>query len=171
MRCKLSQVVLTAFVFGVTTPAHAIDALLYASTAETAIKFAKRGKTKELDKLEAEVKALLRLGIEGCLEYAEENPADAKMMHLVVLNSARIPKLPREQIDTEWNRAGYLKSHGVDVDKYNIRATQLSLYFSVVRPATALAAIANFRRNQDGAALEKATDELVDAAKRVASIK
>lgn len=171
MRCKLSTAVLTAFLFSLTTAAHAIDASLYASTAETAIKLAKRGKARELDKLEAEVKALLRLGVEGCLEYAEENPTDAKMMHLVVLNSARIPKLPKEQVDAEWNRAGYLKSHGIDVDKYSIRATQLSLYFSVVRPATALAAIANFRRNQDGAALEKATDELVDAAKRVASIK
>jgi len=171
MRCKLSTVVLTALLFSATPAVHAIDATLYADTAETAIKLAKRGKAKELDKLEAEVKALLRLGIEGCLEYAEENPTDAKMMHLVVLNSARIPKLPKEQIDAEWNRAGYLKSHGIDVDKYNIRATQLSLYFSVVRPAAALAAIASFRRNQDGAALEKATDVLIDAAKRVASIK
>lgn len=151
--------------------ANAMDVEQYVEIGEKSLKSIKRGKVKDVEKILAQQRELIRLGIEGCLEFAEKSPADAKMMHLVVLNSQRMRNLPLDQFQKEWLEGGYLRGHGIDIDKFSGRDQQTTYYNAVVRPAGAIVAVQEYHKSKDAALLESLHKQLSEAVDSVESLR
>lgn len=139
--------------------AHAFDAEQYIETADTIIKTAKRGKVKDVDKLIDMERELIRLGVEGCLEHAEKNPTDLKLMQLVVLNSQRMRKLSLDDLQKDWIEGVYPTSHGVAIDKLGPKDPAQQFLDMVVRPAAAIIALQNFKKSKNAAMLQRVQEE------------
>lgn len=167
--CVLSMITATYCV--VPLDASAMDVEQYVEIGEKSLKSVKRGKTKDIDKIIFQQRELIRLGVEGCLEFAEKSPADAKMMHLVVLNSQRMRNLPLDQFQTEWLEGGYLRAHGIDIDKFSARDQQTTYYDAVVRPAVAIVALEQFKKSKNPKLLQTVQEQLGDAVDAVEKLK
>jgi hypothetical protein len=150
--------------------AYAMEVDLYLDGAQKTLKAVKRGKARDADKLIAQQRELIRLAVEGCLEFAEKRPMDAKMMHLVVLNSQRMQNLTLEQIDEEWLKGGYLRSHGVDVDRFSPTDAQVIYQDAVVRPALAIIALQQYKRTKDPEFLKTVHDALSAVVDNLAAL-
>lgn len=162
---------ITAVYSMLTVNANAMDVEQYIEIGEKSLKSVKRGKTKNVDKIIFQQRELIRLGIEGCLEFAEKSPADAKMMHLVVLNSQRMRSLPLDQFQKEWLEGGYLRAHGIDIDKFSARDQQTAYYAAVVRPAAAIVALEQYKRSKKPKLLQAVQEQLADAVDAVDALK
>lgn len=149
----------------------ALDVDEYKSIANKTIKAVKKGKVRNIDALIEQQKQLVRLGVEAALEYAERNPADAKMMHLAVLNSNKMQQLSLEEIDKEWHAGGYLRAHGIDIDKFTQTDVQVNYYDLIVHPATAIIALRKYQEAPDPKLLEKIQAELTEVVNHVEGLK
>lgn len=163
--------VIAALVVTAPMKADAIDVEQYVEVGEKSLKSIKRGKLKDVDKVIDQQRELIRLGIEGCLEFAEKSPADAKMMHLVVLNSLRMRSLPPDQFQKEWLEGGYLRAHGIDIDKFSGRDQQTTYYDAVVRPAGAIVVLEQFKTSRDPELLPTLHKQLSEAVAGVEALK
>jgi hypothetical protein len=143
----------------------------YVKTAKKTLKAVKKSKVRNVDDLIDQQRELIRMGIEGCLEFAEKSPADAKMMHLIVLNSLKMQNLSLKEIESEWHGGGYLRSHGIDVDKFGKSDAQINYFDSIVFPATAIVALEAYKKNQDPALLEQVHKDLAEVVAQVENLK
>lgn len=151
--------------------ANAMDVEQYVEIGEKSLKSIKRGKMKDVDKILNQQRELIRLGIEGCLEFAEKSPADAKMMHLVVLNSQRMRNLPLDQFQKEWLEGGYLRAHGIDIDKFSGRDQQTTYYNAVVRPAGAIVVLEEYQKSKNPDLLQSLHKQLSEAVDGIETLK
>lgn len=160
-------------VLAIVTPmeAGAMDVEQYVEVGEKSLKSIKRGKMKDVDKVIDQQRELIRLAIEGCLEFAEKSPADAKMMHLVVLNSLRMRSLPPDQFQNEWLEGSYLRAHGIDIDKFSGRDLQTAYYDAVVRPAGAIVTLEEFKKSRNPELLQSLHKQLSEAVAGVEALK
>lgn len=158
-------------VIGVTPQAHALDTEAFLKIARDTLKSVKKAKVKDVDSLIEKQKELIRLGIEGCLEFAEKSPNDAKMMQFIVLNSLKMQTLSLEEIEKEWLEGGYLKSHGIDVDKYAQTDIQINYIDSIVNPATAIIALTEYKKSQDPQLLHQVHETLTEVVHQVEGMK
>lgn len=170
-RSLLVLSMIAALYWVVPVDVNAMEVEQYVEIGEKSLKSVKRGKTKDVDKIIAQQRELIRLGVEGCLEFAEKSPADAKMMHLVVLNSQRMRKLPLDQIRKEWLEGGYLRAHGIDIDKFSARDQQITYYNAVVRPAVAIVALEAYKKSKSSKLLQTVQEQLADAVDAVEKLK
>lgn len=143
----------------------------FQAIANKTIKTVKKGKVRDIDGLIEQQKALIRIGIEAALEYAEKSPADAKMMHLVVLNSNKMQQLSLEDIEKEWHDGGYLRTYGINIDKLTQADIQTNYYDLIVRPATVLIALKEYKENPNPQLLAQIEDELAEALDHANMIK
>ncbi len=164
---KRTSVTLLAGAFLSANPAVAMDIETYKDVANATIKSIKRGKVRNIDKLIDRQKRLIRLAIEGALIYADANPADAKMIHLTVLNSHRMQRMSLEEIEREWHAGGYLRTHGIDMDQFTEMDVQKSYLDTIVHPATAIIALKQYKKSKDPALLEQVQDELTEVVQHV----
>lgn len=169
-RVVLAMSLLSAIWAGAPLSAQAMDVEQYVEIAGKSLKTVKRGKTKDVDKIIVQQRELIRLGVEGCLEFAEKSPADAKMMHLVVLNSLKMRNLSLDQMEKEWLQGGYLRAHGIDIDKFSARDKQASYYDAVVRPAVAIIALEKYKKSKDPELLGTVQEQLSEALDVVESL-
>ncbi len=153
------------------TPAFAADLEEFKSIANKTIKTVKKGKVRDVDGLIEQQKTLIRIGIEAALEFAEKSPADAKMMHLVVLNSNKMQQLSLEDIEKEWHAGGYLRAHGIDIDKFTQADVQTNYYDLIVHPATALIALKKYKESPNPELLTQVENELTEVVNHAGSIK
>lgn len=166
-----STLIILILTLGTISYANAMDVDTFLKTAKKTMKAVKKNKVRNVDDLIAQQKELIRIGIEGCLEFAEKNPADAKMMHLIVLNSLKMQNLSLEQIEAEWHAGGYLRAHGIDIDKFTQADVQVNYYDSIVHPATAIIALNEYKKSQDPALLEQVHDELAEVVHHVEGLR
>lgn len=159
------------FAFSVASTSHAMDVETYLKTAKKTMKAVKKNKVRNVDDLIEQQRELIRLGVEGCLEFAEKSPADAKMMHLIVLNSLKMQNLSLAEIEAEWHAGGYLRAHGIDVDKFTQADVQINYYDAIVHPATAIIALNEYKKSPDSALLEQIHDELAEVVHHVEGLK
>lgn len=162
-----------AFLFtqSVATIAYALDTDAFLKTARDSMKAVKKGKLKDVDSLIEKQKELIRLGIEGCLEFAEQSPKDAKMMQLIVLNSIKMQNLTLDEIEKEWREGSYLKSHGIDVDKYAQTDIQVNYFDAIVNPAMVIIALNEYKKSQDPQLLQQAHERLSEVVHQVEGMK
>lgn len=156
---------------GIAPHTYALDTESFLKIARDSIKAVKKAKVKDVDSLIEKQKELIRLGIEGCLEFAEKSPNDAKMMQLIVLNSLKMQTLTLDEIEKEWLEGGYLKSHGINVDKYAQTDIQVNHYDSIVNPATAIIALTEYKRSQDPELLNQVHETLSEVVHQVEGMK
>lgn len=157
--------------FHLAAPAHAMDVDTYIEVANETIKKVKKGKVKDVDKLIAQQEELIRLAIEGALKYAEENPQNRKMMHLVVLNSERMKRMSLDDIEKAWHGGEYMKSHGIDINEIAHNDASMNFYDAVVHPATAYIALNEYKDSKDPELLSQIENELTEVIMHVEHLK
>lgn len=145
----------------------AMDIDTYVEVAKQAANTAKKGKAKDVDKLLAQQEELIRLGVEGALKYAEENPARRKMMHLLVLNSERMKHLSLDAMETAWHNGDYLRRNGIEIGNLAHTDAAMSYYYAIIHPAAAFIALTEYKNSKDPELLHKAEDELNEVVMQV----
>lgn len=165
------SIVMFVLAMGIVPHAHALDTEAFLKVARDTLKAVKKVKIKDVDSLIEKQKELIRLGVEGCLEFAEKSPNDAKMMQLIVLNSLKMQTLSLDEIEREWLEGGYLKSHGINVDKFAQTDVQVNHYDSIVNPATAIIALTEYKKSQDPQLLNQVHETLSEVVHQVEGMK
>jgi hypothetical protein len=155
----------------VAATANAMDIDTYIGVAKQTISKVKKGKVKDVDKLIAQQEELVRLGIEGALKFAEENPQSRKMMHLLVLNSERMKHMSLDDIEKAWHGGEYLKSHGIDINELAHTDAAMNYYDSIVHPATAYIALNEYKDSKNAELLEQVENELTEVIMHVEHLK
>lgn len=171
MKQNLLCATLASAILVISGSVFAADLEEFQAIANKTIKTVKKGKVRDIDGLIEQQKALIRIGIEAALEYAEKSPADAKMMHLVVLNSNKMQQLSLEDIEKEWHDGGYLRTYGINIDKLTQADIQTNYYDLIVRPATVLIALKEYKENPNPQLLAQIEDELAEALDHANMIK
>lgn len=151
--------------------ASAMDVDAYLDVAKQTISKVKKGKVKDVDKLIAQQEELIRLGIEGALKFAEENPESRKMMHLLVLNSERMKSMSLDDIEKAWHGGEYMKSHGIDINEMAHTDAAMNFYDSIVHPATAFIALSEYKNSKDPELLSQVENELTEVMMHVEHLK
>ena len=162
-------VLIALFMTALVVPAQALETEKYLETSDAIIKTAKRGKVKDVDRLIGLERELIRLGVEACLEYAEKNPTDLKLMQLIVLNSQRMQNLTLEAIQKEWIEGAYPAAHGVTTESLDAKDPAQRMLNSVVRPATSIVALKDFKKSKNTELLQRVQQETEIARAGVAA--
>jgi hypothetical protein len=149
--------ILAAFI---STQAFAMDVAGYKLIANATIKEALSGSVKNIDKLIADQKKLVEIGVAGCKEYAQKVPKDAKIMKLVISNANKMMAMTLEEIEPAWHEGGVLGENGIDFDAIDHFSPALSHMDTVVHPATTYIALKEYKKSKDGDLLEQVKDEL-----------
>lgn len=149
----------------------AMDVDTYIDVAKQTVGKVKKGKVKDVDKLIAQQEELIRLAIEGALQFAEENPESRKMMHLVVLNSERMKHMSLDEIEKAWHGGEYMKAHGIDINELAHTDAAMNFYDAVVHPATAFIALSEYKDSKDPELLSQVENELTEVVMHVEQLK
>lgn len=154
-----------------TAQTQAMDVETYIDVAKQTVSKVKKGKVKDVDKLIAQQEELMRLAIEGALQFAEENPESRKMMHLVVLNSERMKRMSLEEIEKAWHGGEYMKAHGIDINELASTDASKNYYDAVVQPATAFIALSEYKDSKDPDLLSQVEDKLTEVVMHVEQLR
>ncbi len=145
------------------THARADDWHHFETLANQTIKAVKNGHPDDIEQLIRLQEHLMDIGIKACKNYAQANPQDAKMFHLVVNSAEDMKFLSLNEMKEQWHAKQFLLSHGIAVDKLLQNSTTGSLLDTVVHPATAYIALREYRRTRDASLLMQVHHELTEA--------
>ena len=170
---RISGAVLLSLVLAVliSLPAFAMDVSGYKKIAKATIKEALSGSVKDIDKLIADQKKLVKMGVEGCNEYAKKDPKYAKLMKLVVSNADKMMAMDLDEIEEAWHEGGVLEENGIDFESIDHFSPALSHMDTVVHPATSYIALKEYKLSNDGELLEQVKDELSEVLEHIGHIK
>lgn len=140
--------------------AQAMDLATFEKIANATIKEALSGSIGDIDKLIEDQKKLVKIGVEGCKEYAKKDPEHAKLMNLVTDNAEAMMAMSLDDIEEAWHEAEFLTENGIDVDSIEHFSPALSHMDTVVHPATTYIALKEYKKTGDKDLLEQVKDEL-----------
>lgn len=156
-------VVLLAASGGFISHAVAVDFSEFRKLAKNTISEVSSGKinNSSVDKLIANQKTLIKIGISAIDEYADLYPKVAEVLKVVKGQAPMMQKLSLSEIEEQWHKGGYLKSKGVDIDEEATHAhVAYSLMDTVVHPATVIIVLNEYKKKADQKLLDQVKDEL-----------
>ncbi len=148
----------------------ALDVKSYTQVAKKSFRTTRRGRIRNVERLIDQQRQLIRLAIEGALEYAENHPGDAKMLHLTILNTVRMQNLPEEQFTRQWLNGGYLRSHGINLDQYQPTDPPRILYQALVTPAHVIVLLKQYKTSRSAALIGTINQKISALLKAVAAL-
>lgn len=170
---KISGALILSMVLAVliSLPAFAMDVSGYKKIANATIKEVLSGSVKDIDKLIADQKKLVAIGVAGCKEYAKTDPKNAKLMKLVISNADKMMAMGLDEIEEAWHEGGVLAENGIDFEAIDHFSPALSHMDTVVHPATSYIALMEYKKSNDADLLEQVKDELSEVLEHVGHIK
>ncbi len=151
--------------------ASAADMASFKKMTKNTIRQAISGSISDIDKLIATQVKMLDIGVQGCKEYAQKSPKDAKIMNLVVQNAEKMKAMTLDEIEDAWHEGGVLKKNGIDFDKIDHMGAALSHMDTVVHPATTYIALKEYKKTKDEDLLDQVKDELSEVLEHLDHIK
>ena len=150
--------------------AMAMDVAQYNALADLTIKQAATGVAGDIDAMIARQERLVRLGIEGSLQYLRSNPKDAAALRLTVQNAKNMMSMTLDEIEELWHQGKYLLSRGIDPEKIDHFGPLMSLMDSIIHPATSYLALKAYKQSGDPDLLARARAELIEVVEHVRHI-
>jgi len=160
-----------ALVVLLSLPALAMDVVGYKKIANATIKEALSGSVADIDKLIADQKKLVKIGVQGCRDYAKKDPKHAKLMNLVADNADKMMAMDLDEIEEAWHEGGVPTNSGIDFEAIDHFSPALSHMDTVVHPATSYIALVEYKKTKDGDLLEQVKDELSEVLEHLGHIK
>ena len=144
----------------------AMDVDTYKSLATETIQAVLSGSV-DVDDLINKQKKLIEIGVNGCKEYAEKSPADAKIMNLVVANADAMQAMTLDEIEPAWHDFGVLAENGIDGDAIDHFGPVISHMDAVLHPATAIIALRDYKNTGNPDLLGQVKDELSEVLEHI----
>ncbi len=114
-----------------------------------------------IDKLIANQEKLIKIGISAMDEYADLYPKVAEVLKVVKSQASTMQKLSLSEMEEQWHEGGFLESKGVDIDEEASHGhVAYSLMDTVVRPATVIIVLNEYKKKADQKYLDQIKDEL-----------
>lgn len=142
--------------------ALAFDTYSYRKIAREVIKVVHRGTATNIDALIEKNEELIAIGIEGCNEYAQDNPEYAEVMKKVVDNADAMKAMTLEDIEPAWHEGGWLKANGFDINALGHDHPVRTYLDSVLHPATAIIALEDYKQYKYPGLLIQVKKELAE---------
>lgn len=143
--------------------AQAMDTVAYKTQVEETIREVISGNFPSIDKTLARQDELIKIGIAGAREFAEEKPEYAKLMQLTIGNVDAMKKLEPEQLEEQWGDGSEaFKAAGFDVTKLSQFSAARSHTDTIIHPTTSFVLLSLYKKTGDKALLEQAKSELVE---------
>lgn len=161
-------ILMTALVAILVAPAAmAFDKAGYKKLATEVVQGALGTGEVNVDALIAKNEQLMKMGIDGCREYAAKDPANAKLMQIVIDNADAMKAMTLEEIEPAWHEGEFITKNGVDFDAIDHFSPALSHMDTVVHPATAIIALRTYKASKDPALLSQVKDEISEVLEHV----
>ncbi len=104
---------------------------------------------------------LIAMGVEACKENAKENPADAKIMELVIASAEGMKAMTPDQLEAKWGDSGDAgDAVGVPLKSLDQFSKTRNYIDVVVHPARAYTFIKDWQTSKSKQALAEAKGEL-----------
>lgn len=145
---------------------HEFDSASYEKISKEVIADVISGNT-DADKLIANCEKLIDIAIEGCEKYKAETDTpeeEKKIMQIVIDNAKSMSSLSLDEIEEQWHDGGYLRSKGIDPEKYDHFSKVFCYVDTVVHPATCVICL------KEGES-EQVKDELKEVLEHITKLK
>lgn len=149
----------------------ALDVASFNKLANDTIKQMNAGVVGDIDALIAMQEQLMILGMEGGVEFLQENPKDAQALIYVIENAEAMKDLSLDEIEDLWHGGNYLKSKGIDPEKIDHFGPTMSLMDSVIHPATSYLLIKEYKKTGNADLLARVKGELFEVLEHIKHIK
>lgn len=157
--------------FLATFNASALDVESFNKIANDTIKQMNAGVVGDIDTLIAMQEQLMVLGMEGGVDYLQENPKDARALMLVIENAENMKELTLDEIEDLWHAGNYLKSNGIDPENIDHFGPTMSLMDSVIHPATSYLLIKEYKKTGNAELLARVKGELFEVLEHIKHVK
>lgn len=148
----------------------AMDVRSFEQLANNTIRQMDSGVVGDIDELIAIQEQLMIIGMEGGVQFLQENPRGGTPLVHVIENAESMKKLTLDQIEELWHGGGYLKSKGIDPEKIDHFGPMMSLMDSVIHPATSYLLIKEYKRTGNRELLSRVKAELYEVLEHVKHI-
>jgi len=162
--------VVFAVMSGLVSVAQAMDIEGFKKIANDTIRQIDMGVIGDIDALMAQQEQLMVIGVEGGVEYLQQNPAGGRPLQLTILNAQDMKDLSLDEIETQWHQGKFYESKGIDRDKIDHFGPLMSLMDAIVHPATSYIALREYKKTGKVELLQRAKSELVEVLVHVAQL-
>ena len=145
----------------------AFDVDSFNKIANDTIKQMNSGVVGDIDTLIAMQEQLMVLGMEGGIDYLQENPKDAQALIYVIENAEKMKNLSLEEIEDLWHGGSYLRDKGINPEDIDHFGQTMSLMDSVIHPATSYLLIKEYKRTGNADLLAQVKGELIEVIEHI----
>ena len=149
----------------------ALDVVAFNKIANDTIKQMNSGVVGDIDSLIAMQEQLMVLGMEGGIDYLQENPKDAQALIYVIENAEKMKALSLEEIEDLWHGGNYLRGKGINPEDIDHFGPTMSLMDSVIHPATSYLLIQEYKRTGNTDLLARVKGELFEVLEHIKHVK
>ncbi len=151
----------------VTANANALDTTTYKQLAGDTIRQMNNGVVGDIEAMMAVQEQLMLLGMEGGIEFLQQNPQDGAPLQLVIENAENMKRLSLDEIDTLWHGGEFLRSKGIDPEKIDHFGPLMSLMDAIIHPATSYLLLKEYKQTGNSALLERVKAELFEVLEHI----